>query len=302
MKDACYIGEVNGVIVVDKPPGWTSHDVVNKIRRFANTKKVGHLGTLDPMATGVLPLVIERATRLAQFYTRNDKVYEAVIGFGFSTDTYDREGVATSPAVAVNLSPEILEQALDSFRGVIQQVPPAVSAKKINGVPAYRLARKQQVVELPAVQITIHSLDLLGSTTTEATVRIHCSSGTYVRSIAHDLGVQLGCGAHLTALRRTRTGDFTLERSRTLEELKALAEAGRFEEAMIPASDLLPDFPSEFVDDLTVGQIRQGRDFRVSPFRVRTEVQFVKAVSAGGDLIAIGEAKLKNVYHPVLVL
>ena len=176
------------MIVVDKPSGWTSHDVVNKVRRFAGTKKVGHLGTLDPSATGVLPLVVGRATRLAQFYTRHDKVYEGVIRSGFATDTYDAEGAPTSPEQAVNVTAEQLEPLLAQFRGKISQVPPAVSAKKIAGRPAYELARKNIAVELKPVEIEIFSLDLLGVAGNQATIRLHCSSGTYVRSIAHDLG------------------------------------------------------------------------------------------------------------------
>src|SRR5580693_3341112 len=150
---------LDGVIIVDKPRGWTSHDVVNKMRRFAGTKKVGHLGTLDPSATGVLPLVIGRATRLAQFYVRNDKIYEGVIHFGYSTASYDADGEATSPEVAVSLERETLEKVLDRFRGPLSQVPPAVSAKKIAGRPAYELARKKLPVELQAVDVEVYSLE-----------------------------------------------------------------------------------------------------------------------------------------------
>jgi tRNA pseudouridine55 synthase len=293
---------VDGVIVVDKPSGWTSHDVVNKVRRFAGTKKVGHLGTLDPSATGVLPLVVGRATRLAQFYTRHDKVYEGVIRFGFATDTYDAEGAPTSPEQAVNVTAEQLEPLLAQFRGKISQVPPAVSAKKIAGRPAYELARKNIAVELKPVEIEIFSLDLLGVAGNQATIRLHCSSGTYVRSIAHDLGQALGCGAHLQSLRRTASGDFTLPQARTLDQLAQLAESGRIAEALIPAAQLLPEFPSEHVDDITAAQIRNGRAFRVSAFQVPKTARYLKAVNSSGDLIAIGEARLPHLYHPVLVL
>ena len=290
---------MDGVIIVDKPAEWTSHDVVGKMRRLAQTKRVGHLGTLDPMATGVLPLVLNRATRLAQFYTKADKVYEATIRFGFATNSYDADGEATTEAVAVSLDAAALNRALDAFRGDILQVPPAVSAKKINGVPAYKLARQSKPVVLDPVPVTIHELELLDCGADTARVRVHCSTGTYIRSLAHDLGVALGCGAHLSALRRTRAGQFTLAEARTLAELADPAVLGA---ALIPASALLPEFPAERVDEVTAGFIRQGRDFRVNPFRVRQGAPYVRAVDGAGLLVAIGEIKLPNLYHPFLVL
>ncbi len=207
---------MDGVIIVDKPRAWTSHDVVNKMRRFAGTRKVGHLGTLDPSATGVLPLVIGRATRLAQFYTRNDKIYEGTIHFGNSTDSYDADGEATSPEVAVTLDRAMVDAALEGSRGQFDQMPPAVSAKKIGGKPAYELARNKQPVELKAVPITVYALDVLHLEGCETRVRVHCSSGTYLRSIAHDAGQAMGCGAHLKDLRRIASGDFKIESARTL--------------------------------------------------------------------------------------
>ena len=296
---------MDGVIVVDKPREWTSHDVVNKVRRFAGTRKVGHLGTLDPGATGVLPLVIDRATRLAQFYTRNDKIYEGVIHFGYSTDSYDGDGQPTSEDVPVTLDRAALESILDHFRGQMMQTPPAVSAKKIGGVPAYALARKHQPVELEPVQVEVYSLDLLSLDSNEAAVRVHCSAGTYLRSIAHDAGQLLGCGAYLKSLRRIASGDFKIESARTLEQLAELAQAGSLTEALIPAAQLLPEFPVETVDAITATQIRNGRDFRTSPFQSRQSglaARYVKAVSQHGDLVAIGEARLPHLYHPVLVL
>ncbi|MBI4910150.1 MAG: tRNA pseudouridine(55) synthase TruB [Acidobacteria bacterium] len=293
---------MDGVIVVNKPGGWTSHDVVNKMRRLAGTRKVGHLGTLDPMATGVLPLVIGRATRLAQFFMRGDKTYEGLIRFGYSTSTYDREGERTSEPVSVTLDLEQLERALGGFRGTFLQTPPAVSAKKIDGVPAYKLARKNIEVEMKPVEVTVHSLELLDLTADSLRVRVHCSAGTYLRSIAHDLGKRLGCGAFLEELQRVTSGDFTIAQSRTLPELEELSQQGRLAEILVPSSRLLPEFPGEVVDDLTVSQIRQGRDFRVSPFRVQRGARFVKALSMAGDLVAIGEVKLPNLYHPILVM
>jgi tRNA pseudouridine55 synthase len=296
------VTNVDGVIVVDKPSGWTSHDVVGKMRRLAAMRKIGHLGTLDPSATGVLPLVLGRATRLAQFFTRDDKLYEGVIHFGYSTDSYDADGEPTSPEVPMTVERGALEKLFDRFRGEILQTPPPVSAKKIGGRPAYELARKNQPVELAPVRVRVDQLEILSISGPEARVRVRCAAGTYVRAIAHDAGEALGCGAFLRDLRRLASGDFTIGQARTIEQLTALAAEDRLASALIPAAQLLPEFPSELVDLVTTGQIRNGRDFRVSPFHVKPAARYVKAISPHGDLIAIGEAKLPLVYHPVLVL
>ena len=295
---------MDGVITVDKPSGWTSHDVVNRMRRLANTKKVGHLGTLDPLATGVLPVIIGRATRLAQYFTRNEKTYEGTIQFGFATDSYDSDGEPLGESLPVSLTAPDVDRILERFRGAFEQTPPPVSAKKIGGKKAYELARANIAVALKPVAVTVFSLDLLSydELAGRARVRIHCTAGTYVRSIAHEAGQLAGCGAHLSDLRRTASGDFTIEDARTLDELGELAAEGRLADALIPSAKLLPAFPAEMVDALTVGRIRQGRDFHVSPFRVRPGSQYVKAVSHEGELVAVGEMKLPNIYHPVLVL
>src|SRR5579871_501532 len=234
------------------------------MRRLAGTRRVGHLGTLDPGATGVLPLVIGRATRLAQFYTRNDKVYEGVMHFGYSTDTYDSDGERTSPETVVTPSRVEVDLALDRFRGEFLQVPPSVSAKKVAGRPAYELARKNQPVDLKPVGVSVSALEILRLDGCEVEVRVYCSAGTYLRSIAHEAGQTMGCGAFLKSLRRIASGDFTIENARTLEILAELSAAGRLQEALIPAAELLPEFPAEMVDAVTAGQIRNGRDFRVS--------------------------------------
>jgi len=280
----------------------TSHDVVNHMRRLANTRKVGHLGTLDPMATGVLPLVIGRATRLAQFFSTGQKKYYALIRFGWATDTYDREGTTMSAAVEPQFTREELEQALAAFRGIFLQTPPPYSAKKIAGTPAYKLARKQIAVELEPVEVEVFALDVLEFTGATARISVVCSAGTYLRGIAHEAGQRLGCGAFLEELRRTGSGEFAEGNAHTLESLNDLAAAGKIEEALIPATELLPHFPNATVDPLTAGQIRQGKDFRLSPFLSRTTAKYVKAISQEGDLIAIGEARLPFVYHPILVL
>jgi len=293
---------MDGIIVVDKPEGWTSHDAVNKLRRLANTRRVGHLGTLDPMATGVLPVVIDRATRLAQFYVRNDKIYDAWVRFGYSTDTYDREGTATSVLTDPVIKREALEGRLEAFRGEFLLAPPAVSAKKVGGVPAYRFARQNVAVSLKPVPVHVYDLKVLDVEGPEAHLWVHCSSGTYLRSIAHELGQAMGCGAHLSRLRRLRSGEFSIEQAHTISELESMAGEGKLAQALIPATGLLAEFPTFIFDEFTASLIRHGRDFPVSPFRAQAGTRYVKAISSGGELLAIGEVKLPHLYHPVVVL
>lgn len=292
---------MDGALVLDKPAGWTSHDAVAKIRRLTRSTKVGHLGTLDPMATGVLPLVIGRATRLAQFFGGDRKIYEATVQFGFATDTYDREGERTSEPVPVVLDSVLVSQWLESYRGEIQQMPPPVSAKKIGGVPAYKLARRNEVPDLKPVPVTIHQIEVLALKGNELQLHVECSAGTYIRSIAHDLGLESGAGAHLTELRRLASGPFAISQAVTMDHLIELANQDRIREVLVPAATLLPDFPCQEVDEIVAAQIRQGRDFRVSPFRHPRGIRFVKAVGEDGSLVAIGEARLPHLFHPVVV-
>jgi tRNA pseudouridine55 synthase len=220
---------MNGVLIIDKPSGLTSHDVVNRVRRILGQRAVGHLGTLDPSATGVLPIVLGGFTRLAQFYTESEKIYEGVIRFGFATDTYDAEGdpidldgahVGTASSVqALNL--DQLRRLAASFVGVIEQTPPPFSAKKIKGVPAYKLARKHQAVELRPVQVEIKEFAITSIENDCATFRARVASGTYMRSVAHEMGQRLGCGAHLASLRRTGVAEFDITQAHTLEAVEA---------------------------------------------------------------------------------
>ena len=272
------------------------------MRRIAGTKRIGHLGTLDPIATGVLPLVIGMATRLAQFYTASEKTYEAVVRFGFATDTYDRAGVPTTEPAPVSLDREWLEAQLAGLIGKIQQIPPAVSAKKIGGVPSYKLARKNQAVELAPVEVEVYEARLTAIEGELASMVVRCSAGTYVRTIADDLGKALGCGAHVHALRRTRSGDFDIAQARTIAALEILSAEDALPQILIPAAELLPAFPLVRVDPLTAGQIRQGRDFHSSPFHVPRNARHVKAVDEYGALVAIGELRAPNLYHPSVVL
>ena len=257
---------------------------------------------MDPSATGVLPLVIGRATRLAQFYTRSDKIYEGLVRFGWSTTSYDRDGEPVGERREVELDRAELERHLEAFRGEFLQTPPAVSAKKVEGRRAYELARKSIAVELAPSRVQVYELAVLEVRGPDARLRVHCSGGTYMRSIAHDLGQAMGCGAHLHELRRMASGEFKIEQARTLEQLGELAASERVMDALVPAAKLLPGFPEVLVDDITAAQIRNGRNFQASAFRAMPAAKFVKAVSRSGELLAVGEAVLPNVYHPVVVL
>jgi tRNA pseudouridine55 synthase len=218
---------MNGVLILDKPAGLTSHDVVNRVRRILQQRSVGHLGTLDPMATGVLPLVTGSLTRIAQFYTASEKCYEGTVRFGFSTDTYDAEGEPASVPQPITLNPGEVESLAARFRGIIEQTPPPFSAKKIQGVPAYKLARKQKEVVLKPVQVEIKEFTILSVEADRARFRARVASGTYMRSVAHEMGQALACGAHLESLRRTAVAEFTLEDAHTLERLAASAGKSR---------------------------------------------------------------------------
>lgn len=287
---------VEGVVVVDKPAGWTSHDVVSRLRRIVGTRRTGHLGTLDPLATGVLPVMIGQVTRLARFWDKAEKCYEAVVRFGFATSTYDRDGEPAGPAAEPAISAELIETCLAGMRGQIEQTPPPVSAKKIQGVPAYKLARRNMPVELAPVRVHIYELALRNLEAERAAIFVRCSPGTYVRSIAHQLGIALGCGAHIEELRRTASGPFRIEQSFTIEQLRT-----DLENAILRPADLLPHFPSVFVNETTARHIRQGRNFEASAFRVSPGTEYVKAIDSEGNLIAIGRIALPQLYHPDVV-
>jgi tRNA pseudouridine55 synthase len=212
---------MNGVIILDKPAGWTSHDVVNRTRRILQQRSVGHLGTLDPLATGVLPLVTGSLTRLAQFYTHSEKTYEGVIRFGFATNTYDADGDPVGEVCPASPSLEHLQKLSAQFLGLIEQIPPSFSAKKIHGVPAYKLARKQQEVVLKPVQVEIKEFVILSVAGDRAHFRARVASGTYMRSVAHEMGQHLGSGAHLESLRRTAVAEFDITQAHTIEQIES---------------------------------------------------------------------------------
>ncbi len=292
---------MNGVVLIDKPAGCTSHDVVNRWRKLAGTKRAGHLGTLDPLATGLLVLVTGAATRLAQFFEKEEKTYLAEIDLGLVSNTYDADGDVQSTGIAPPDDFQLVLNALSAFFGKISQVPPPISAKKIAGVRAYKLARKNVPVELKPVEVNIRELEVLHAAPARISVRVTCSAGTYIRSLAHDLGQRLGCGALLAQLRRTRAGCFDVKDAYSLDQLATFASEGRLSQAVIPSNTLLPQMPGQYVDALTEMQIRQGREFRTSPFVVQPGAPIVKVLSQSGELIAIGKLKIPNVYHPSTV-
>ena len=292
---------VDGVIILDKPAGISSHDAVQKLRKITGVKRIGHLGTLDPLGAGVLPMVLGRVTRLARFFLNHDRVYEATLRFGFATDTYDCEGKAITEPIEVNLEPDVLEPLLNEFRGKFEQAPPPVSAKKVDGVPAYKLARRNKPVELDPVEVEVYELALLSLDGPRAHIRVCCSAGTYMRSLAHDLGIRLGHGAHVESLRRTAMGEFTIEQAHTLDDLAALRTEDRLEEALTTPVQLLPEMPIERVDDVTAAHIAHGRDFHVSAFGNGKGSKRIKAVNRDGKLVAIAEAKMPLLYHPIIV-
>lgn len=288
----------NGVIIIDKPKGMTSHDVVAVARRIFQERSIGHLGTLDPMARGVLPLVLGRYTRLAQFYGESVKAYDGEIRFGFATDTYDADGEpAGNSAETSNLTLETVRTAAGRFVGNLEQIPPPFSAKKIQGVPAYKLARKNREVELRAVPVTVFEFEITDFSEGRARFRSVVSSGTYIRCLAHELGQRLGVGAHLSELRRTRVGEFTLADARTLDELSV--QERNCEQAMIHPRRVLPEMPSVTVTDEVAGYIRNGRAVNLLEL---SDAKLVKVFTGQRELLAIASRVAGTLFHSKVVL
>jgi tRNA pseudouridine55 synthase len=289
---------MNGLLILDKPAGMTSHDVVAIVRRATGERSIGHLGTLDPMATGVLPLLLGKYTRLAQFFGHAEKSYTGEIRFGFATDTFDAEGEPVAEPVALTKSlAELCELAL-RFHGEMDQMPPVFSAKKINGVPAHKLARAGKDVPVKVARITIQNFELLGLENETATFAMRVSAGGYVRSVAHELGELVGCGAHLSSLRRTQAGTFTLAQAITLDELKAMTPA-EVESRLPHPRSLLPEMPSVTVDEQTAGRIRNGMQVNVPEF---SQAPLVKIFTAPKELLAIGKRIAGTLAQPTVVL
>ncbi len=290
---------MDGVLVIDKPAGCTSHDVVARTRRILGLKRIGHLGTLDPLATGVLPLVVGRATRLAQFFRGRDKVYEGRMRLGFATDSYDRSGACIGEITDDLPDRAELELICREFTGALQQVPPPVSAKKIGGVEAYKLARKKMDVDLPPSSVHVMEFTILDFDAPFARFRVHCSGGTYVRSLVHDLGRRAGCGAHVDELRRTASGEFLDEQAVTLERLAELVAENRVAEALVPAEKMLPEIPCYKVPPMVVPAVLSGRDFRTVP---PMNSPVIKVLSHEGKLIAMADRADMGFFHPSIVL
>ncbi len=297
---------MDGLLVVDKPIGPTSHDVVARVRRAIGERRVGHTGTLDPAATGVLPLVIGRATRLARFFSSSDKQYEARVRFGVATDTRDAEGAPVGP---VHSGPwpsrGDIERALDPFRGTFLQQPPVYSAKKIAGQRSYALARSKaepDAVPEPAV-VTTRAIEVTEVERDEVALRIDCSAGFYVRSLAHDLGERLGVGAHLAALRRTRSADFTLVDAVPLDDIdrdRAAAVA-----RLVPLAAMLPKLPAVVLNGEGEHFLAHGRQIGPTQIVERREGsgQDVRLIGASGELLGLAEpAGVAGFLHPHLVL
>lgn len=289
---------MNGVLIIDKPAGLTSHDVVHRARRILGQRDVGHLGTLDPMATGVLPLVLGNMTRLAQFYLKSDKSYEGVIRFGFATDTYDAEGEPASGPQPLTCSLEQLRAFAAQFQGWIEQMPPPFSAKKIQGVPAYKLARKNKDVALKPVQVEIKNFQLLELNDSRLAFHAEVSGGTYVRSIAHQLGQLAGCGAHLQALRRTGVAEFSLDDARTLEQLEQAVKGGEVESVLVHPRKLVPALPAVTATDEMVSRIRHGRPVNLPELSRAREV---RVFCGQRELVAIATRVAGTLFHPRIV-
>lgn len=277
---------ISGALVVDKPVGMTSHDVVQAIRNGTGLRRAGHTGTLDPRASGVLVILVGPAVRLSEYVSASDKRYQAIIRLGGSTDTFDAEGQVTLSKDPLTVTEAQFEDALNSFVGEIEQTPPPYSAVKVQGRKAYEMARRGEEVELEPRTITVHHLEALEWTPPEVVIDIHCSSGTYVRSLANDLGIKLGCGACLVGLRRTKSGRFSLRDSVPLRKLQESFTAGNWYQYLIPAAEALANWPAVELNPDEVEDVRHGH--RVKAIGTPDETK-VRGVSTQGELVALME-------------
>lgn len=309
----------DGALVVNKPQGKTSHDIVDAIRHLVGFRQIGHLGTLDPLATGVLVLLLGKATRLVRFYTGRRKRYTAGFRFGFATNTYDSEGTAEGPDAAPVLDSSVLERLAAESVGRFEQMPPAFSAKKVHGRPAYELARKNQAVELKPASVEVFEYRLTGVEGSIARFSIECSSGTYIRALAHEMGQKLGCGAHLSEICRTAVGEFSLEQAAELEELGRAARDGKFQNYLITLENLLPDYPRANVLPVLEKKVRHGGKFNIMPSQLQpgrmelppgattqlnadaVDPPRLRVFSQQNKLIAIAEAVVPRTYQPIVV-
>jgi tRNA pseudouridine55 synthase len=303
---------LDGVLVVNKPAGPTSHDVVARVRRALGTKRIGHTGTLDPLATGVLPLVVGRATRLASLFSGTEKEYDAGVRFGLATETYDAAGRTGPPPPAPDgIDAATVAEALDAFRGTYLQSPPAYSAKKIDGVPAYARARRNEAVQPRAVPVTVRELSLTAYAAGLAHVRVRASAGFYVRSLAHDLGVRLGCGAHVETLHRRQAGVFDGDSAVPLDTIETDGRAAA--RWLIPLNDLLPGVPAVALTERGARRATHGNELTPEDIAdaampgpadptVPGDTRRWRLIDPGGSLVAIAEMGARGLLHPVIVL
>ena len=299
----------DGILIIDKPAGWTSHDVVGKLRKILKTKRIGHTGTLDPFATGVLVIMVGKATRIAQFLDKDVKAYEADVQFGFETDTGDRTGSPKSKVQSPkSVSVEEIEKVLPAFRGEIEQTPPMYSAKKIEGKKLYELARKGIEVERKSVKVTIYELEIIEITQHSAlsaqnsALRVVCSAGTYIRTLAEDIGRTIGTGAHLAELRRTRAGKFDLSKSSTIENLEKIVSENGLGEIIISMSEAISHLPEIRLSEDEITKTRNGLKLRKKDFNA-VDNQPVRLTDARGNLAAVGfYNERENFVQPKIVL
>lgn len=284
MNDDVVRNVVSGVLVVDKPVGLTSHDVVQIIRRGTNIRRAGHTGTLDPRASGVLVVLIGPAVRLSEYVSASNKRYQATLRLGSSTESYDAE-MPPMDEVDVDVDEQEFNDLLQTYIGEIEQVPPPYSAVKVEGKKAYERARKGEKVELEPRKINVHHLEVLEWALPEVVIDVHCSSGTYVRSLANDLGEALGVGAHLVGLRRTMSGEFTLRDAVSLRRLREAFDSGTWSEFLIPAADALGDWETIELDGDLLEKVRHGHRFPAD----EGASGWARAISEQGDLVALIE-------------
>ncbi len=311
---------IDGILIIDKPAGLTSHDVVARLRRILRTKRVGHTGTLDPFATGVLVMLIGKATRLAQFLDRDAKEYEAIVGFGFETDTGDGTGELRITNYELrDVSVEEIENVLKDFRGEIEQTPPMYSAKKVDGKKLYELARKGVEIERKPVRVSIYELELIKGgqrsevrgqlknevqrpKTKDHTLRVACSAGTYIRTLAEDIGRKIGVGAHLAELRRTKAGKFDLSKAVTIEELEEIVAAAKLNDILIPMNDAVAHLPKITLSYEEIKNTQNGKRLNFERFDIENN-QLIRMVDRTEKLIAIGfYVKQEKYIQPKLVL
>jgi len=311
---------LNGALVIHKPTGPTSHDVVEIVRRMLGFRQIGHLGTLDPLATGVLVLMLGKATRLAQFYGTRRKRYTCSVRFGYATDSYDANGEPGNADALPLLNEKNLLRFAAALTGRIMQTPPPFSAKKVHGTPAHELARKKKLVTLKPVEVDVFELRLTKFAGSVAEFTVECGPGTYIRSLAHDMGQMLGTGAHLSQIARTAVGEFTLDHARSLDEVAAAARSGRLNDVVVPLENLLQDLPRTTVLPIVERRVCHGVNFSVplnqlhpgaatvsegAPASLDTDAwkpARVRVFNQQERLIAIAQAVVPRVYQPIVVL